>query len=298
MTNLCREMGGDIVIDTVPGNMSTEELIHRVADGTIKYTVADNNLASINAAYQPILHVDVPISLSQKMAWAVRHDAPELLAAANEWIAALKKDPNYYFIYNKYFNNTFGFRQRVKSEFYSLNNNNISPFDELIQLNAERIGWDWRLLAAVVYQESRFEADATAWSTATGLMQLMPATAEELGVVDPTDPAESLRGGSEYLKRLWEQFDDVPDSLERIKFTLAAYNCGFGHVRDAQRLATSKELNPLRWSGNVGDMILSLSYPRNYNDTVVYYGYVRGIEAHSFVEQIFERYGHYKQFVE
>jgi len=298
LVNLSQEIGGAIVIDTLPGHLSTEEIIKMVVDGKIKYTVADNNIAAVNAAYYPILNVDVPISFSQRVAWAVRRDAPELLVAANDWIQRLKNDTDYYVIFNNYFKNRRGYRRRARSEFYSLTNNTISPYDDIIRKNAERIGWDWRLVASLIYQESQFEPGAKAWSNATGLMQIMPATAEELGVDDPSNPVQSVRGGTTYLDRLYDRFDEIPDSLQRIKLTMASYNCGFGHVRDAQRLAEKRGLDPAIWDGNVEEMILALSYPKNYNDPVVYYGYVRGIEPYRYVSQIFERYGHYSRFVE
>jgi membrane-bound lytic murein transglycosylase F len=298
LLNLSAEIGGGIVIDTLSGKLSTEEIIQKVADGKIKYTIADNNIASINAAYQPILHADVQVSFSQKTAWAVHLEADELLDEVNTWIQSLKKDPDYTIIYNNYFKNSRNFRERLDSDFYSLSMNTISPYDELIQQNAKRIGWDWRLMASLIYQESRFEPEASAWSSASGLMQLMPATAEELGVIDPTNPAENLRGGADYLKSLWVQFEAVTDSTERIKFALGAYNCGVGHVFDAQRLAQKYGHDHLTWENNVDQMILNLSNPQHYNDPVVYYGYVRGLETFEFVKQIFERFGHYKAFVE
>lgn len=298
LRNLSQEMGGEIVIDTLPGHLSTEEIIHMVANAKIKYTVADDNLASINASYFPNLHAELPISFSQRMAWAVHREATDLLEVINEWIADIKTQSDYHVIYNNYFRSSSGFKRRVDSEFYSLSNQAISPYDDLIKMNAERIGWDWRLLAAIVYQESKFDPMASAWTEASGLMQLMPATADELGILDLQDPAENLRGGANYLRQIWRQFEDVPDSLNRIKFTLAAYNCGYGHVKDAQRLAEKEGRDPNLWSGSVGEMILNLSYPKYYNDPVVYYGYVRGVEAYAFVEEIFERYRHYKRFTD
>lgn len=296
--NLSQEIGGTIHIDTLPGGLSTSEIIKMVVDREIKYTVADNNIADINASYFPELDVDVPISFSQRIAWATRFDSPELLEAANEWIAEMKDEVDYYVIYNKYFKNRRNFRLRVESPFYSLSNNIISPYDDLIKQNAERIGWDWRMLASLVYQESRFEPAVLSWADAKGLMQLMPETAEELGVDDRTDPAQNLHGGTKYLEQMYGNFTEVTDSLERLKFTMASFNCGLGHVLDAQRLAEKRGLNPHTWDDNVADMVLAISYPEGYNDPVVKYGYVRGIEPYTYVEQIFKRYDHYCQFID
>lgn len=298
LKNLSREIGGEIVIDTLPGNLSTDEIIKMVVDGKIKYTVADDNIASINASYYHILDIDVPISFSQRIAWAVSPNATELLAAANDWLKQMKDEVDYYVIYNKYFRNRRDFRKRVQSDFYSLTNNRISRYDEIIKSNAESIGWDWRLIASLIYQESRFDPKASSWAGAGGLMQLMPSMAEEFSVKNRQDPEQSIKGGMAYLTRLWNNFEMVEDSVQRIKFTMASYNCGYYHVLDARKLAEINGLDKNRWDGHVEEMILELSYPDNYNKPGIKYGYVRGIEPYTYVEQIFERYEHYQKFIE
>ena len=295
--NLSKEMGGKIFIDTLKGNISTDKIIKMVVDGDIKYTVADDNLAKINSSYYPILNIDVPISFSQRIAWAVRPNSPELLAAINKWIKQERKDVDYYVIYNKYFKNRRDFRKRVKSDFYSLNKNKISKYDPIIKKNAEKIHWDWRLLASQIYQESQFKLKASSWAGAQGLMQLTPETAEELGVINIHDPKENIAAGTDYLQQLEENFMDVEDSVQRMKFTLASFNCGYSHVMDAQSLAEERGLDSNRWDGNVEKMILALSYPENYQDDAVKFGYVRGIEPYTYVRQIFDRYNHYKNFI-
>ena len=294
--NISREMGGEIHIDELPGHLSTTKVIEKVARGEIKYTVADDNIAAVNAGYYPILDVSVPISFSQRIAWAVRPGSEELVAAANDWIKGMQKETDYYVIYNKYFKNSRNYSRRVRSDFYSMNEKKISQYDDLIKKYANDIGWDWRLLASLIYQESRFEPNANSWAKAEGLMQIMPGTASDLGITNVLDPNQNLRGGTTYLEQMYGYFESVTDSLERLKFTMAAYNCGLGHVRDAQRLAEKRGLDRDIWENNVEDMILALSYPENYSDPVVKYGYVRGIEPHTYVEQIFKRYEHYAQF--
>jgi membrane-bound lytic murein transglycosylase F len=149
----------------------------------------------------------------------------------------------------------------------------------------------------LIYQESRFKPKATSWAKAKGLMQIMPETAKELGVTDRRDPKQSIRGGTEYLKILWNRFDEILDSLQRMKFTMASYNCGINHVLDAQKLAEQYGKNKFIWDDNVDEMLLNLSYPKFFNDPVVKYGYVKGMEPYTYVEQIFERYEHYKKFI-
>ena len=297
LMSLSNEIGGNIVIDTMDSQLSTDEIIDLVVNGEIKYTIADENLAKINASYNPILKIDVPISFSQRIAWVTRKKSPELLAVVNEWIKAQRKEATYYVIYNKYFKNKRTFQQRSTSDYYSLKNNQISKYDNLIKKYALKIGWDWRLIASQVYQESRFNPVAKSWAGAQGLMQVMPATAKSLGIKDITDPDESIRGGTDYLDLLYKRFNDIPDSLNRIKFSMASYNCGYGHVRDAQLLAEENDLDPTIWSDHVEKMIMALSLPKNYNKAFIKYGYVRGREPVNYIKHIFERYEHYKQFI-
>lgn len=297
ITNLSEELGGTITISPLSGEMATDEIIKQVANGQIKYTIADNNIAKIMASYYPILDIEVPVSFSQRIAWATRKNSPDLLKATNLWLEDIKTEVDYNVIYNKYFKNKKDFRRRVKSDFYSLNKEEISPYDDLIQTHAENIDWDWRLVASLIYQESRFDPNNSSWANAKGLMQLMPETAEELGVKDRSDPVQSIKGGTKYLNQIWKSFENITDSIQRTKFTMASYNCGLYHVKDAQKLATDRGLDALVWDDNVEDMILALSHPKNYNDPIIKYGYVRGEEPYNYVNQIFERYAHYTQFI-
>ena len=298
LANLSDELGGIIHIDTLPGDLSTDQIIEMVASGEIKYTVADNNIASISASYYPELDIRVPVSFSQRMAWAVRHQSKDFLAELNDWIGTMKKGVEYYVIYNKYFKNERDFRRRVNSDYFSLNNNRISEYDDLIRQSADSLGWDWRLLASMVFQESKFIPDLESWAGAKGLMQLMPVAADKYGVEDRTNPEESMQAATKIIRVLYDRFENVPDTTERIKFTMASYNCGYGHVEDARALAKSEKLNPNVWDGNVAESILKLSYPENYNKSIIKHGYVRGVEPFTYVKQVFDRYDRYTQLIE
>lgn len=298
LENLNKELGGKIFIDSIAGTLTTEEIIRKVAEGQLKYTVVDQNIGYINASNYPILDVSTKISFSQQIAWGVRKNSPELLSEINEWITEFTKTVDYHVIYNKYYKNKRRYKARVKSEFYSISDNKISPYDDMIQKYAKEIGWDWRLVASIAYQESQFKPQSESWAGARGLMQIMPATAEALNIVDPSDPNESLRGGAAYLQEVWGKHEDITDSIQRIKFTVASYNCGYAHLKDAQRIAKRKKLNPKVWDDNVELAILDLASPEYYNSEGIRYGYVRGTEPFNYVRQIFERYEHYKTFIE
>jgi len=295
--NLSEELGGTIYVDILPGELATDEIIEKVVNKDIKYTFADNNIASIMATYYPVLDVKVPVSFSQRIAWATRHDSEDLLNATNNWLKQIKRKIDFNVIYNKYFKNKKYYRRRIKSNFYSLNKQQISPYDGLIKKYSKPLNWDWRLVASQVYQESKFDPRVSSWAKASGLMQLMPETAIELGVTNRSDPEQSIKGGTKYLKRIWKKFEHIPDSIQRTKFAMASYNCGMGHVFDAQRLAEIEGLKRDVWDDNVETMILKLSEPKNYNHPIVKYGYVRGLEPYNYVRQIFERHKHYVQFI-
>jgi membrane-bound lytic murein transglycosylase F len=201
-------------------------------------------------------------------------------------------------IYNKYFKNTRSNKSRIKSDFYSKNSNKISKYDDIIKANASEIGWDWRFLSSQIYQESRFDPKAESWAGATGLIQLMPATAKEVGVSNNYNPEQNIRGGVKYLDRMRDNFEAVEDSIQKVKFTLAAFNCGAGHVYDAMRLAEKHGKNPNIWDENVEEYILKLKDRKYYLDDVVRHGFVRGREPYNYVRDIFLRYEHYKKFIE
>ncbi len=297
LKNLEKEIGGKIDIQFVSGDKTTEDIIKMVVDEEINYTISDYNIAAINQTYNPILDIDTEISFSQRIAWAVRKNSPELLAEINSWLKNIKKKDFYYVVYNKYFKNKKSYRRRIKSDFYSKNQGKISPYDDLIKSNVEKLGWDWRLLSSQIYQESRFKPNDNSWAGAVGLMQLMPGTAKDLGVTNMKDPSQNLNAGTRYLKQLNKKFTKVEDSIQRIKFTLAAYNCGLGHVRDAQRLTKAFGEDPYVWDDNVEDYLLKLSSREFFSRPEVKYGFVRGREPYLYVKEIFLRYEHYKKLI-
>jgi len=213
----------------------------------------------------------------------------------NEWIGMMKQNVDYYVIYNKYFENYKSYRRRIKSDFFSLETGKISRYDDIIKAYADSIGWDWRLVSSMIYQESGFDPKTKSWAGARGLMQLMPATAREMGVSNLYSPESSVKAGTRYISYLREQWKSIPDSSERVKFILASYNVGLNHVRDAQRLAEKNNEDPQDWTV-IREYLLKLSNPDFYNDPVVQYGYCRGEEPYYYVEEILERYEHYKKF--
>lgn len=300
LINLEEEIGGQIDIRTVPGHYSTEQLIGMVADGEIEYTVADENIAKINKAYYDNIDIETAVSFPQRVAWAVRKNAPDLRDTVNTWLSKMKDRAEFYVIYNKYFESQQAHRQRVQSEFFSITGSRLTPYDEILQSKSKEYGFDWRLLASLMYQESRFDPHAVSWAGAQGVMQLMPATGRQFGVNNPFDPRQNIRAGVRYLHYLdkfWKERFDMKDDEERIKFILASYNAGPGHVADARRLAEKFDHDPDIWYGNVDEFIRKKAQRKYYMDEVVRYGYCRGEEPYQYVRKIMNRYKHYKNFI-
>lgn len=299
LKNLSSEIGSDIHIVEADRGVTTEELIAMVAEGQIRYTVADENIAAIQSAYYRDLDISTAISLPQQTAWAMRPSSAKLLESVNEWLGAAREEVDFYVIYNKYFENRRAFRSRYASDYFLLAGDKISPYDDLFRANAARLGWDWRLFAALAYQESRFDPNATSWAGAIGLMQLMPRTALEFGATDSYNPVQNVSAGAAFISWLddyWKQH--IEDPSERLLFVIASYNAGHGHVQDARRLAAAHDVDPDIWHGHVENYMLKKSNPEYYNREEVRFGYASGIEPVNYVNNIFEIYNHYKLFVE
>ena len=208
LRNLNDEIGGGIIIHTVSNDNDEEKLIEMVSTGKIALTVADNNIANINKTYFNNIDVSLPVSFVQRSAWAVRPDENDLCEAVNKWFGESKNNYIYQYLYNKYFEkkkNTYSSTNTYISE------HRISVFDELFKQYARQIGWDWRLLASIAYQESHFNPDAESWAGARGLMQLMPATAAKLGATDIFDPEQNLSAAVKYLQNMNHIFNNIED---------------------------------------------------------------------------------------
>ena len=295
---LSAEVGDTIYINTLEGDLTVEEAIKMVNDKKIKYTVADYHIAKILQSYYPDIDINTPLSLSQRIAWGVRKNSPQLLQELNTSLKNIKINGKYNILFNKYFKNRTRFRQILNSKYYTESTGIISKYDNIVKKYAALSGFDWRLIKAQIYVESRFKNHNKSWAGASGLMQIMPATAKSLGINDVHDPEQNIRGGIKLLKMMYNRWNSIPDSIQRVKFALASYNSGYGHVTDAKALAKKFNADTLRWDNGVAPYILKLSKPKYYNDPVVKYGYVRGMEPYNYVNAVFNTYETYKNFVQ
>jgi membrane-bound lytic murein transglycosylase F len=297
LIELSDNISGDINVVEMGGKIEDEALAQKVARGEVEFTVMQSNLADLKEAEFQNLKVRPILGHSHSVAWAVRKNAPELVNELNRWIEEKKNGATFDKLYKKYFIDRRSYRERVTSEYLTSTTGKLCEFDELIKKYAAELNWDWRLLASQAFQESRFKPAARSWAGATGLLQLMPRTAREYGVHDALNPEENVAGAVRFLKWLTARWSErIPDENERLKFILASYNCGAGHVEDAQRLTQKYGGDPVRWD-DVSYWLLQKSTQQYSTDAVVKFGFCRGIEPVNYVNLILERFDHYRQFV-
>lgn len=292
LINLDEEIGGGIQIITMSNEDDEETLIEKVSKGEIEYTIADDNIAKVNKTYFNNIDASLRISFTQRSAWAIRKNSDELEATVNKWFEEAKGDYTCDYLYHKYFEQKKNNNSKEKPKY--VNKNKICEYDSYFKKYAKNLNWDWKMIASIAYQESRFNPNAKSWVGAIGLMQLMPSTAKKLGADSTTmrNPEVSVRTATEYLKRVDNIFSYIENRSERTKFVLASYNAGVGHVRDAMALAEKNGKNPEKWE-DVKIFVLLKSKPEFFNDPVVRHGYLRGEEVYNFVEDIMVRYQEY-----
>lgn len=295
LVNLDKELGGGIDIQTIRNDsLSTEDLITKVANGEIDYTLCDNDLARLNKTYYPNLNISLAISFDQRASWAVRKTSPLLCEAADKWHMENMTSPAYKASTKKYFENS---KRMPHGPILSIKNGQISHFDHLFKKYAPEVGWDWRVIASLAYNESNFDTTAVSWVGAKGLMQLMPRTARAMGIPEgkETNAEESVKAATKYLAQIARSFSKITDPNEKMKFVLGSYNAGIGHIFDAMALAEKYGKNKYVWEDNVEIYILLKSNEEYFNDPVCKNGYFRGRETYNFVKDILGRAEMYKQ---
>lgn len=266
--------------------------VENVADSTTLVALLDSGRVDLLAYPFDGEETDSAYSVFEPTGWLLRSGSPLLAEALKNWFKEGKKEDvkraqaearNLPYV-----------TRHARAQVAARRSGRISGYDGLFKKYAQRYGWDWRLLAAVCYQESAFDPEATSWAGARGLMQIMPSTADRLGLERGklTDPEANIEAGSRYLAQLERKFDDVPNRAERRLFALAAYNGGFNHIRDAMRLADKYGGSSKRWS-SVRKYVLLLQKRGYYQDPVVRYGYMIGSETAAYVNAIEARYRDY-----
>ncbi len=261
------------------------EQVQRALDGSGPSVLVDRVLLQAmgevaNANKAPVVQPDQPL------VYLLRKNTPKLQKAVNAFVKATYQGLEYNMLKKQYFEANRAIDAARAADVGRTGT--LSPYDSLFREHAARVGIDWRLLAAQCFQESRFDPKARSWAGAVGLFQLMPSTAQELGVRQREDPAESIRAGADYDARMLGRVEAKLALKEQLRFALAAYNVGLGHVEDAQRLAAELGLDPLRWFNHVERAMLLLEQPRYYR--AARHGYCKGSEPVTYVSRIQAQY--------
>jgi membrane-bound lytic murein transglycosylase F len=286
---------GPFDIEPIPEDMEYEEILDRVASGEYRLAVVDSLVLEAELPHRD--DVEAAFSLSagrpQPIAFGLRPGNPRLREFLDGFVSEIVGSLELNDARDRYFRMSRGLdRSKARN---APGGGRLSPYDELLRKHSKRYGLDWRLMAAQAYQESLFDPDAESWAGASGLFQLLPSTGLELGIEDLRDPEAGIQAGVRYMHQILGRLEPRVPLKHRLRFALAAYNAGFGHLQDARRLAAEEGLDPDKWFGHTEKAMLLLSQPRYYQRAR--YGYVRGSETVRYVSEIQNRYDHYVTLV-
>ena len=274
-----------------------------ISSYVINELTSSKNEFEIVKVFHPNLVIDEVLFPKFQIGFMFHPKNKRLLEDFNSWLAENRAKSDFQWTIHKYQKLATQAMETVKYKTLKEFDDEISNFDPLIKKTATNMDWDWRLLSALIFQESKFNPNCKSWVGALGLMQVMPNTAKQFGVRHTNElknPERNLHAGSSYIQ--WMENHYFNDSLmkkeERVKFIIASYNVGIGHVTDAQKLAKKYGLNPNVWNEHVEKMILAKMEPKYYKDPVCKHGYCRGKETTTYVENIMNYFYHYAKYLD
>lgn len=288
---LLRATGINFNIEAADERLDTEDLMQMVAEGKITATVADGHMLDIELARGTTVRSAFTLGDQRGHAVVMRKDSKELLEAVNGFIKQNYRSTVYNILRKKYFKNTRRIQRVAAARQETSENYKLSPYDHYVRQLAHQYSFDWRLITAQMFQESRFNPEAQSFAGAVGLMQVLPRTAESMGFKKFETPQQGIHAGIKYLNWLRNRFEENLAEQERIWFSLAAYNAGLGHVIDARKLAQSKGWNANRWFGHTERAMLLLRQ-KEYA-AKARHGWVRGGEPVLYVRNIRQRFKAY-----
>lgn len=230
--------------------------------------------------------IDVLKQINDCSMWAVKSTDEQEIRQINNWLSYISASEDYLKMKARY----QGLRNPHKCAEDGIKARSLSPYDSLIKRYAAELGWDWRMLAAVIYQESRFSIGSRSFRGATGLMQVMPQTGRYYGVTDLVNPEQNIIAGTSHLKRLQNMLRKSGlENEELIRFTLAAYNAGEGRITDCRNFAQSKEVDNTKWA-DVVSIIPLMREDSILEEETVKHGKFQGYETIAYVDNIMALY--------
>ena len=262
--------------------LTTEEILERVWKGYVNCALADSNIVSLNRRYMPELSVAFPLTETETLAWAMPPEAHELRQSIHEWFDEEGESLSQ-MLYGRYYAHVeifdyvdiARFKRRIKTR--------LPGYREMFEEAGEKYDVDWKLLAAMAYQESHWDPLAQSPTGVRGMMMLTLRTASQLGVENRIDAYQSIMGGARYFANLHERVPEEVKEPDRTWIALAAYNVGMGHVFDARNLARKLGWDPNYWM-DFRKVLPLLSQPQYYQN--LRYGYARGYEPVRYVKRI------------
>lgn len=264
--------------------VETEELLLQVKDGVLDYTIADSNIVAVTRQFYPNLEIAFDLTEPESLAWAFPlSDDDSLYSEAVNFINELRASGALASLLEKYYGAASRFNPINIAAFISRIADGLPTYENWFQQAGKEYDLDWRLLAALSYQESFWSPDAVSFTGVRGIMMLTKTTAEYMGVTDRTDPEQSIMGGARYLR---SRIDRLPDRIrepDRTWMALAAYNVGIHHLEDARVITQKRGGNPDKWA-DVRENLPLLAKHAWYSKTR--YGYARGYEPVQFVDRI------------
>lgn len=269
---------------TENADVSSEELLSLLYEGVIDYTVADSHEVAIHQRFLPELRIAFDLTEPQPLAWAFpRFRDQSLYDAAQDYFQRLKDSGELARLREKHYGHINDFDYVGTRTFMRHIEQRLPQFHPQFSAAAEETGLDWRLLAAIAYQESHWNPRAVSPTGVRGIMMLTQSTARDLGVERRTDPVQSIKGGSRYFKSLLDRLPERIEGRDRLWLALAAYNIGYGHLEDARIITQQRGGNPDKWM-DVKEHLPLLHKRKWYSQTR--HGYARGNEAVRYVENI------------
>lgn len=264
--------------------LDSEGLLYLVNEGLIDYTIADSHQASTIKRFYPRLNIAFDISEPRELAWALPLSKDSsLINEVNLFFQQIKQDKTLSNLLEKYYGNSGNLSYVGNCKFREHVESRLPTYEALFKKEADKHNIDWRLLAAIGYQESHWNPDAKSPTGVKGLMMLTNGTAKQLGIKDRTDPAQSITGGALYFKQRLKKIPERIKEPDRTWFALASYNVGFGHLEDARILTQTRKFDPDKWL-DVKESLPLLSKKKWYLQTK--HGYARGKEPVQYVENI------------
>ena len=290
---LNRRLKGKIKIIPLRSEFDLEDVLVLLSQGKIDATVAYSHMAELEINYYPNLKIAFEISGDLPLSWQVRKSSPLLLEAANRFWEKTYRSTFHNMLMRRYY--IYSPARYRQAHWQVKEKGQISPYDRLIRKYAEKNGLEWTLLAALIYEESRFDPEAESFTGALGLTQLTTTTAYALGISNPVEPRAAIRGGARYLRQLRDSFGSVPEA-ERMNFALAADLVGTEHIRAAQDLAWQKNLNPKGWIGGIKETLPLLVEKEYYQKSKS--GYCPCGAVVEYVKSVLDRAEIYRTLVE